>query len=75
MRCGLEIDRDTGNIIREGCGSCVVKVWHKPDPYTGKGGHFTEPIDKHDLEPEDQAHIDSIKQEINGTNQTSDRKD
>jgi hypothetical protein len=42
-RSGLEIDRDTGNIIREGCGSCVVKVWHKPDPHTGKGGHFTEP--------------------------------
>jgi len=42
-RSGLEIDRDTGNIIREGCGSCVVKVWHKPDPFTGKGGHYTEP--------------------------------
>lgn len=42
-RSGLEIDRDTGNIIREGCGSCVVKVWVETNPFTGEG-HYREPI-------------------------------
>ncbi len=41
MRCGLEIDRDTGNIIREGCGSCIVKVWHETSPFTG-AGYYTD---------------------------------
>ena len=36
-RSGLEIDRDTGNIIREGCGSCIVKVWHETNKFTGAG--------------------------------------
>ena len=42
-RSGLEIDRDTGNIIREGCGSCVVKVWHETNSFTG-AGYYTDAI-------------------------------
>ena len=53
MRCGLEIDRDTGNIIREGCGSCVVKVWVETNSHTG-AGHYREPI-----KPEQRTGIDS----------------
>ena len=50
MRCGLEIDRDTGNIIREGCGSCVVKVWRETNSYTGEG-HYVEPKQPKEKKP------------------------
>lgn len=41
-RSGLEIDRDTGNIIREGCGSCIVKIWHETNSFTG-AGYYSSP--------------------------------
>jgi hypothetical protein len=48
-RCGLEID-ENGNIVREGCGSCVVKVWVETNPSTG-AGYYKEPMRPKDPKP------------------------